>query len=126
MRYFPVFLDASELNCLVVGAGEVAARKIELLLKSPARVTVVAPDICSTVAALADHEQVELIQRAFVDADLDDKDVVFVATSDSELNASIHHKAKAQKILVNVVDNTPLCSFITPSIVDRFPPSLSP
>ena len=45
MRYFPVFIDAQNLRCLIVGAGEVAARKLELMLKSPAHVTVVAPDL---------------------------------------------------------------------------------
>ena len=53
MRYFPLFIDTQNLPCLIVGAGEVAARKLELLLKSEAQVTVVAPEICGTVRHLA-------------------------------------------------------------------------
>ena len=121
MHYFPVFLDAKQLNCLVVGAGEVAARKIELLMKSPAKITVVAPEICDTVSDLAKREQIELHQRTYQEQDLQGKNLVFVATSDSEVNAQIHQQAQLRNILVNVVDNTPLCSFITPSIVDRSP-----
>lgn len=121
MQYFPIFLDTSELNCLVVGAGEVAARKVELLLKTSAKVTVVAPRVCDTIAALAEKQRIQLYKRAFKDADLSHKHLVFVATDDNELNASIHHLAKQQNILVNVVDNTPLCGFITPAIVDRSP-----
>lgn len=121
MRYFPVFLDASKLNCLIVGAGEVAARKLELMLKTPANVTLVAPWACDTVQKLTSHEQVSWQAREFEESDLTGRDMVFVATSDSELNARIHDLARTQKILVNVVDNTPLCQFITPSIVDRSP-----
>lgn len=121
MRYFPIFLDTKNLQCLVVGAGEVAARKIELLLKTPAAITVVAPDVCRTVLGFAEQQKITLIQRPFEESDLNDKQLVFVATNDAELNQQVHALASAQKILVNVVDNTPLCGFITPSIVDRSP-----
>lgn len=121
MRYFPIFIDTHQLDCLIVGAGEVAARKLELLLKSNARVKVVAPDVCATIRHLATSDQVALIQRAFEASDLDGVRVVFVATNDQALNAHIHTLATDRKLLVNVVDNTPLCGFITPSIVDRSP-----
>ncbi|MEG3767536.1 siroheme synthase CysG [Alteromonas sp. 14N.309.X.WAT.G.H12] len=121
MRYFPLFIDTHAAQCLIVGAGEVAARKLELILKSEAKVTVVAPQMCSTVAGYQDHPSVTLIQRPFQAQDLENKTLVFVATSDSELNASIHDLAVQRDILVNVVDNTPLCQFITPSIIDRSP-----
>ncbi|TRY32923.1 siroheme synthase CysG [Aliiglaciecola sp. M165] len=121
MRYFPIFIDTKELHCLVVGAGEVAARKIELLLKSDARITVVAPWACDTVLGFVQQQQITLINRKFQDSDLNNKDMVFVATDDGHINAEIHALATQQKILVNVVDNTPLCKFITPSIIDRSP-----
>ena len=121
MDYFPLFLDARSLRCLIVGAGEVAARKLELIMKTPAHITVVAPWACETVKRLAKNEKVTLIEREFIDSDLTDKDMVFVATDKSETNQAIHDLAREQKVLVNVVDNTPLCQFITPSIVDRSP-----
>jgi uroporphyrin-III C-methyltransferase/precorrin-2 dehydrogenase/sirohydrochlorin ferrochelatase len=121
MRYFPIFLDTTELNCLVVGAGEVAARKVELLLKTSAHVTVVAPWACSTILRLVEQQKITLHTRPFAENDLEAKQLVFVATNDTNLNANIHKLAKAQKILVNVVDNIPLCQFITPSIIDRSP-----
>ena len=46
MRYFPLFLDTKDTHCLIVGAGEVAARKLELILKSETQVTVIAPWMC--------------------------------------------------------------------------------
>jgi uroporphyrin-III C-methyltransferase/precorrin-2 dehydrogenase/sirohydrochlorin ferrochelatase len=121
MQYFPIFLDTTDLTCLVVGAGEVAARKVELLLKTSAHITVVAPWVCDTVQRFAKEEKIHLIVRPYIETDMTDKQIVFVATDDSELNKQIHDQARIQKILVNVVDNTPLCQFITPSIVDRSP-----
>ena len=121
MQYFPIFLDSTDLDCLVVGAGEVAARKVELLLKTSANITVVAPWVCDTVQKLADQGKIKLIVRPYQTSDLTNKQMVFVATDDGEVNVQIHDQARAQKVLVNVVDNTPLCQFITPSIVDRSP-----
>lgn len=125
MRYFPVFLDAQDLDVLIVGAGEVGARKLELILKSPARVTVVAPWMCNTVLGYADHPQVTLVQRKFEHEDLNKADMAFVATDDEQLNANIYQLAKEAQVLVNVVDNTPLCQFITPSIIDRSPVTIA-
>lgn len=121
MKYFPIFIDAEHVHCLVVGAGEVAARKCELLLKTPAQITVVAPWVSNAVRELAKSEQLTLIEREFDANDLAQKQMVFVATDNEALNKSIHDQAHAKGILVNVVDNTPLCKFITPSIVDRSP-----
>jgi uroporphyrin-III C-methyltransferase/precorrin-2 dehydrogenase/sirohydrochlorin ferrochelatase len=73
------------------------------------------------VQRFAKEEKIHLIVRPYIETDMTDKQIVFVATDDSELNKQIHDQARIQKILVNVVDNTPLCQFITPSIVDRSP-----
>lgn len=122
MKYFPIFVDAQHIHCLVVGAGEVAARKTELLLKTPAKITIVSPWVSDTVARLdKESDQITLINRKFEDADIESKQMIFVATDDEAVNKHIHDIAHAKGMLVNVVDNTPLCKFITPSIVDRSP-----
>jgi uroporphyrin-III C-methyltransferase/precorrin-2 dehydrogenase/sirohydrochlorin ferrochelatase len=121
MKYFPIFIDAQHIHCLVVGAGEVAARKCELLLKTPAKITIVAPWVSDTVEKLAASDKVTLFRREYEPNDLANKQMVFVATDSEDTNKKIHDQAHAQHILVNVVDNTPLCKFITPSIVDRSP-----
>lgn len=119
MRYFPLFFDTQGLHTLVVGAGEVAARKIELLLKTDASVRVIAPDVSDTVARLAKEGHIELLQKPYESSVLEGIQLVFVATNDESINESIQQEAKAHNIIVNVVDNPPLCDFITPSIVDR-------
>jgi uroporphyrin-III C-methyltransferase/precorrin-2 dehydrogenase/sirohydrochlorin ferrochelatase len=122
MKYFPIFVDAEHIHCLLVGAGEVAARKCELLLKTPAKITIVSPWVSDTVKRLAsENKQITLIERKFEDPDIDGKQMIFVATDDELVNKHIHDIAHAKNLLVNVVDNTPLCKFITPSIVDRSP-----
>jgi uroporphyrin-III C-methyltransferase/precorrin-2 dehydrogenase/sirohydrochlorin ferrochelatase len=121
MKYFPIFVDADYIDCLLVGAGEVAARKCELLLKTPAKITIVAPWVSDAVKELSSSNQITLIEREFEDTDLKGKNMVFVATDKLDVNAYIHDLAHSQNIMVNVVDNTPLCKFITPSIVDRSP-----
>lgn len=121
MRYFPIFVDTHAQDALVVGAGEVAARKIELLLRTSAKVTVVAPRVCQTVQQFAQQGQITLIQRQFQDGDIANQVLVFCATDVPAVNQHVYRIASAAKLLVNVVDNPPLCRFITPAIVDRSP-----
>ncbi|HAB80131.1 MAG TPA: siroheme synthase, partial [Glaciecola sp.] len=121
MQYFPVFIDAEHLSVLIVGAGEVGARKLELILKTPAKVTIVSPWVSDTVKLLVAEHSLALHERKFEDADIFSHNMIFVATDDPHVNQHIHDHACAHNILVNVVDNTPLCKFITPSIVDRSP-----
>lgn len=100
MDYFPLFLDARKLNVLIVGAGEVAARKLELIMKTPATITVVAPWVCDTVKQLEQNEKVTLIEREFENSDLTHKDMVFIATDKGDVNQHIHDLARANKVLV--------------------------
>lgn len=125
MEYLPLFLNTKQLNCLVIGAGEVGARKIELLCKTQAKVTVVAPDVCDTVMGIAQSGRIQLHQRVYKEADLTGVDLLYIATSDEALNADIHQQAVNHGVLVNVVDNQPLCQFITPSIIDRSPVTIA-
>ncbi|MBE1299872.1 MAG: uroporphyrinogen-III C-methyltransferase [Alteromonadaceae bacterium] len=125
MRYFPIFFDTQDCNILVVGAGEVAARKIELLIKTEANVSVVSIEACDTVQQIANSGKISLTLREFQDGDLDGKDLAFVATDSEETNSQIQQIAKNKKVPVNVVDAPPLCDFITPSIVDRNPVTIA-
>ena len=121
MNFLPVFLDIKNKPCLVVGAGNVAARKIELLLKASASVKVVSRDIGQAVTEIQDQHSIQCEQRVFLDTDLDQVVLVIAATNDSALNERISMLAQSKRIPVNVVDNPDLCSFITPSIIDRDP-----
>jgi uroporphyrin-III C-methyltransferase/precorrin-2 dehydrogenase/sirohydrochlorin ferrochelatase len=118
MNYFPIFIKLTEQPCLVIGAGSCAARKIELLARAGAKITVVAREISSPVAEM---QGLILNQKEFETRDLDGFKWVVSATNDSQTNQFVSDCAKAKGILVNVVDNPSLCDFIFPAIVDRAP-----
>jgi uroporphyrin-III C-methyltransferase/precorrin-2 dehydrogenase/sirohydrochlorin ferrochelatase len=121
MKYFPIFLNISNQYCLVVGAGGIAVRKVELLLKAGARVRVVAKNLCSAMQTLQQRNEIECNVRGFEESDLENVELIIAATNDYKLNASISGLARSKHIPVNVVDNPDLCSFIMPSMVDRDP-----
>ncbi|MDF0534229.1 bifunctional precorrin-2 dehydrogenase/sirohydrochlorin ferrochelatase [Shewanella sp. A32] len=119
MRYFPLYIDTSNLSVLLVGAGEVAARKLDLLARTDADIHVVAPQVCDDIADYADSGRIELSGREVVSTDLQDVDLVYIATADNLLNQQLAELAREEGALVNVVDDPDNCDFITPSIVDR-------
>ncbi len=122
MEYFPLFLKLNGKNCLVVGAGEIAARKIDLLTRAGAELTVVGKEISATVAGMVEKQKNITIQQKIFDAsDLSGKFLVVSATSNKETNKLVAELAGKNNQLVNVVDNPELCTFIFPAIIDRSP-----
>lgn len=118
MDFLPIFLNVKGKLCLVVGGGEVAARKAGVLLDAGAKVRVVAPQIRS---ALSEQHDVESIVARFEALHLDDIALVIAATDDRSVNQQVSVQAHARNIPVNVVDDPELCSFIMPAILDRSP-----
>jgi len=121
MNYLPIFIDIKKKPCLVVGGGDIAYRKISLLLKANAQVTCVDQSACANVQALADQDKVTLVKRNFEPGDITTQVLIISATDDTQLNAQVSQLAHDANIPVNVVDSPDLCSFIMPSIVDRSP-----
>lgn len=121
MNYFPVFLDAQKIHALVIGGGNVAARKIELLLKTPANISIVSKRCNNTVRNLISEHGINYIQGDYQPKYLKHKTLVIAATNDSEINQLIAADAHALGLLINVVDSPDLCNYITPAIIDRSP-----
>ncbi|NOQ76780.1 MAG: uroporphyrinogen-III C-methyltransferase [Methylococcaceae bacterium] len=121
MEYLPIFVDLKDRTCLVVGGGDIAARKSGLLLKAQAEVIVVAPNVSATTQVLIDAGEVTWLNVEFAVEHLKDKLLVIAATDNEAVNRDVHRQAKAQNILVNVADCPELCDFILPSILDRSP-----
>lgn len=105
-------LDLNGRDCLVVGGGTVGHEKVSGLLKSGARVTVVAPEISDEVAALP----VELLHREYRTSDLDGRRLVIAATSVEEVNRRVFADAEERNLFCNVADVPELCSFILPAV----------
>ncbi len=118
MAYFPMFVDISGRDCLVVGGGRVAYRKTQVLLDYQARVHIVAQDISQDLQALASlSDKVTISKRAFASFDVADKLLVIAATNDDKTNKFIADLCIEKRIPVNVVDNKALSTFILPSYV---------
>lgn len=133
MAYFPMFVDMTERECLIVGGGNVAYRKVIVMLDFGAKVTVVAEDICDelrkfTIDDIASEDKtgsytankenrITFIKRRFERKDCDGMEMVIAATDDNALNHEIAEYCKANGIMVNAVDQKADCSFIFPSYI---------
>lgn len=117
MAYFPMFVDMTERECLIVGGGNVAYRKVIVMLDFGAKVTVVAEDICEELGKLTIENQITFIKRRFERKDCDGMEMVIAATDDNALNHEIAEYCKANGIMVNAVDQKADCSFIFPSYI---------
>jgi siroheme synthase-like protein len=121
-KLYPVFLKLETLQTLIVGGGDAATEKLHFIIKSSpdANITLVAADVSKQIEKIAgDNSKVILVKKNFEESDLENKDIVIVATDDKELNKTIRDKAKAKKIMVNVADTPELCDFYLGSIVTK-------
>ena len=121
MEYLPIFFQIKHRSCLVVGGGSIAARKVALLRKAQAEVTVVSPELCAELAGLSQDGLIQHKAREFKDSDLEECVMVIAATDQHEINEHISDLANNLRLPVNVVDNPGQGSFIMPSIIDRSP-----
>jgi uroporphyrin-III C-methyltransferase/precorrin-2 dehydrogenase/sirohydrochlorin ferrochelatase len=121
MQYFPVFFDLKGKRCLVVGGGDVAARKVSLLFRAGAEVLVISPELCESLQNRVANGEISHEARSFEDTDIDACVLIVAGTDDQAVNKRVSELAHAKCIPVNVVDQPALCSFIVPSIIDRSP-----
>ncbi len=120
MDYLPLFFDLKGKDCLVVGGGNIALRKIRLLTQAGARVTVVAPNVCQEISILLAGSGVIAIDP-YQEKYLANMLLVVAATEKDQVNQQVYRDATAAGMPVNVVDCPALCSFIFPAIIDRSP-----
>jgi uroporphyrin-III C-methyltransferase / precorrin-2 dehydrogenase / sirohydrochlorin ferrochelatase len=121
MRYFPLFADLRDRVCLVVGGGEVALRKVRLLLDAGARVRVVAPELHPVLAAWRESGRIEHVPERFTSVHLKGAQLAIAATGDARVNRWVRTCGDHRRMLVNSVDDPAASSFIVPAIVDRSP-----
>jgi len=119
MSLFPIFVKLQGRLVIVVGAGEIAAGKIEGLLRAGAKIRVVAPEVHQLFAEPIRSGKVEWLARKFAANDLDGATFVIAATSAPGVNAAVYREAEARGILCNAVDDIENCHFYYGSIVQR-------
>jgi uroporphyrin-III C-methyltransferase/precorrin-2 dehydrogenase/sirohydrochlorin ferrochelatase len=121
MNTFPLFFKLEDRKVLIVGGGDVALRKADLLSRAGAAITILAPVISDEIQALLSDSKHQLIYENYNNTYMSGARVIIAATDDETLNHQIHADATALNIPVNVVDTPHLCDFIFPAIVDRNP-----
>jgi len=123
---YPVALDLHDVTVLVVGAGPIAARKVEGLAAAGAAVHVVAPDVCPAIEqAVRDGHVARLHMRPFESDDLEGVKLVITATGVAEVDADVAARATAAGIWVNAADQPADCTFILPAVARNGPLTIS-
>ncbi|MEX2123276.1 MAG: siroheme synthase CysG [Woeseia sp.] len=125
MDHLPIFIRLDRQSCLVVGGGTVAERKVALLRRAGARVSVVAPALNAALADLCEQNEISHSASSFDASQLEGKRLVIAATGDRDVNGRVARAADAAGILCNVADNNNASSFILPAIVDRAPVTIA-
>ena len=116
---YPMFVRLQGARVVCVGGGAVAARKVDSLLEYGADVVVIAPEACDRLRALADEGAIAWERRAYGAGDFDGARLAIVATSNRTVNEAASAEADEKNILLNVVDDPEMCSFLVPSVVRR-------
>jgi uroporphyrin-III C-methyltransferase/precorrin-2 dehydrogenase/sirohydrochlorin ferrochelatase len=114
--FLPLYFRTEGLACLVVGGGDVAARKLEMLSELGCRITVEAPEICPAVRAVLDCGDSRWIAREYRTGDCNGYQLVIAATKSREVNRAVFEEARTLEIPVNVVDDPELCTVVFPAI----------
>jgi siroheme synthase-like protein len=108
---YPANFIVAGRRCLVVGAGRIAARKLDGLLKAGAEAVVVAPDAVDSIRDLHTAGRIEWHARPFVPTDLDDVWLAITATADAAVNQAVFDAGEARRVWVNSADDPANCSF---------------
>ena len=120
MKNFPMFLRMDGRRVVLCGGGEEIARKARLVLRTEARLTIIAPELDSELRGLVAAGRAAHQTAPGADS-FDNAALVFIATGDAERDADLAARARAAGAVVNVIDRPDLCDAFTPSIVDRDP-----
>lgn len=121
MQALPIFIDLTQRNSVVIGGGDVATRKVTMLLKAQAKVVLISPELCHELQAMVNEQKIVYKKMSFSPEQLDNAVIVIAATDDEAVNEAISLEAKKRNIPVNVVDAPAFCTFTMASIVDRSP-----
>ena len=94
MDYLPVFINLRQKPCLVVGGGDIALRKVNLLLKAQAKIKCISPEFCSGLIDISRKNTLDLIEKRFESTDIDNQSVIIAATDDNKINAMVSSLAQ--------------------------------
>lgn len=118
-KYYPIYIDVEDRDVLIIGGGEVCARKAETMLRYGARVTIISIETTDEIRGWAEEGRVALQLKPYEEKDLEGRAIVIASTDDPCVNGRIARDCRRRRIPVNVVDVTHLCEFIVPAIIEK-------
>ncbi len=121
MKHFPIFMALEGRRVVVSGGGDAAVAKLRLLMKTEARITVIAEGFADEIENWAHDGKLALIHRSQEPGDALCASLFYAANDDEAEDARVTRLAQADGALTNWVDNLGRSQFITPAIVDRDP-----
>jgi precorrin-2 dehydrogenase/sirohydrochlorin ferrochelatase len=117
--FYPVLINLQRFNCLVVGGGKVAHRKVLSLLEFKANITVISPKFCKSLIDLFNRNKINIIKKYYSKDFIKDYKIVFCAIDNPDINKAVREDCTRAGILLNVADDPLLCDFILPANVKR-------
>ena len=123
--YYPVYLNLAGKRCVIVGGGTIAQGKIGGLLQAGCQITLISPDATPGIRQAAQRGDIVWLQRTYEPGDLEGAFIGVAATNVWHVNREIYEEAEGLGVLLNVVDDPDLCSFIAPSVVKREPVTMA-
>lgn len=119
LSYFPVLLDISNSNIVLVGAGEIALFKFNKIVEyNPKKLTVISKSFMPDFHNVK-RDYLTLVEKNVELQDVDSADIVIVAIDDTNLQQEIYDYCKRKKIMCNCVDEIKRCDFIFPSTIKK-------
>lgn len=116
-RFFPMFVDISGKNIKIFGAGSIAFRRINTLLKFGVNITVISPVVSNDILDLSD--KITIIKKYYSYGDCDDSFFVIACTDNKQTNENIYNECKDKNIIVNIADNKLMCDFQFPAVIEN-------
>ncbi len=118
-KYLPINISIKKRKILVVGGGNVALRKVETLLRYGVDITVIAPEPNDKIDYYGSKGKIKLHRRRYESPEASEYGLVISASDDETVNREVYDDCNDADILVNVVDNPPLCTFTFPATIRR-------
>ncbi len=123
--YYPTFLNLAGKKCVILGGGTVAQGKLAGFRDAGAIITVISPDATAGIQRAAQNGHVRWLEREYQPGDLEGAFIAVAATNVWHVNREIYDEAERLGVLLNVVDDPDLCTYIAPSVVKRDPVTLA-
>jgi precorrin-2 dehydrogenase/sirohydrochlorin ferrochelatase len=116
LKYYPIAVRLYKKLVLVIGGGKVAERKVKSLLEAGASIRIISPTVTPGLKRLAEKKQIRWLRRSVRKTDISSAYIIVAATDNSVINKDISRWAKRHRIWTNIVDQSVLCSFVSPAV----------